>query len=304
MGNQGDRQPPRYRLTGRLPIQSGRFRHTRDSQSPPPEPVAPPQPSDIPRTAVRHPISHISVKTGTTRRGRYGYLSCKWSLDPTTADPFGLSYLLEMLCLPPWDTEERDWVEWASERAIGLSVTDEVGMIGLRSIAASLFISDTDFWMETGSAGSRSQHRYRLGSSPAVTSPCLVFFSTQRRLWLVPAGGLSSGLFSFGFPLAPAHCHALRVTRYWGSLVSYAFWLARCRNTYVSPWPCSISFPDMTPLVDLRCLAAPWAVIGHPLQGGRQPPLPASVSASWRSPQGLIVGRRGGKGSEVVVIVQ
>lgn len=35
MGNQGDRQPPRYRLTGRLPIQSGRFRHTRDSQSPP-----------------------------------------------------------------------------------------------------------------------------------------------------------------------------------------------------------------------------------------------------------------------------
>lgn len=55
-------------------------------------------------------------------------------------------------------------------------MTDEVGLIGLRSIAASLFISDTDFWMETGSTGSRSQHRYRLGSSPAVTSPCLFFF--------------------------------------------------------------------------------------------------------------------------------
>lgn len=163
-------------------------------------------------------------------------------LDPATTDPFGLSYLPEMLCLPPWDTEERDWVEWASERAIGLSVTDEVGLIGLRSIAASLFISDTDFWMEAGPTGSRSQHRYRLGSSPAVTS--LVFsFSTQRRLWLVPAGSLSSGLFPFGFVLVPAHCHALRVTRYWGSLVSYALWLARCRNTYVSPWLCPHLIP-------------------------------------------------------------
>lgn len=262
MGNQGDRQPPRYRLTGRLPIQSGRFRHTCDSQSPPRARCSAPA-SDIPRAAVRHPISHISDKTGKTRRGRYGYLGCKWSLDPATADPFGLSYLLEMLCLPPWDTEERDWVEWASERAIGLSVTDEVGLIGLRSIAASLFISDTDFWMETGSTGSRSQHRYRLGSSPAVTSPCLVFFFDPT----AALAGSCRRLIVWPFFL-PSCARALPRFAH-DSLLGVSgerCVLAGSMQKYLRiSMGCSISFPDTTPLVDLRCLAAPWAVIGHPL---------------------------------------
>lgn len=115
--------------------------------------------------------------------------------------PFGLTYLLEMLCLPPWGTEQRDRVEWAPEWAIGLSVTDEVGLIGLRSIAASLFISDTDFWMETGSTGSRSQHRYRLGSSPAVTSPCLLFFDPTEAL-----AGSCRKLIVWSFPLWLPSC--------------------------------------------------------------------------------------------------
>jgi hypothetical protein len=74
LGNQMD-SPPRYRLTGRLPTQSGLsdipVTHT--------PPLLRPSPLIFPRTAVRHPISYIFIKAGATRRGGYGYMGCKWS---------------------------------------------------------------------------------------------------------------------------------------------------------------------------------------------------------------------------------
>ena len=145
------------------------------------------------------------------------------------------------------------------ERAIGLSVTDEVGLIGLRSLAASPPISDTDLWMDTGSTGNKSQQRYRLGSSHAVTPRRPFFFDPTGS-----SGGSCRKLIVWSFFLwLPRIATLCAGPGYWGSLMSCAFWLARCRNLYVSPWPCYlISSPDAAPLGHLRCLAAPWAVIG------------------------------------------
>lgn len=209
--------------------------------------------------------------------------------------PFGLSYLLEMLCLPPWGTEQRDRVEWAPEWAIGLSVTEEVGLIGLRSIAASLFISDTDFWMETGSTGSRSQHRYRLGSSPAVTSACLLFFDPTEAL-----AGSCRKLIVWSFPLWLPSCAPALPLFARDSLLGVSGEVVRSGWLDAEYLRISMVLPHLIPghdaTVDLRCLAAPWAVIGRPLQGGRQPPLPLGLCVLEINPGSDCWSQRGGKG--------